>query len=512
MSGADHECNTFRFFWTMNGPKGFVLYVDHESHPAPITECFIATAGYRLASRVRRYPAAVAETMESAYCPSCLDQNFYDPLTAVEQQGGYCPVCVQCPDCFATLSIQKINNESSPQYKYQCGRCDYSFTDVAADTVQALQDILKQQRENLLAPYAELMEYATKKWSSRKNSAEKPTLNPRQVWSIELLEAKIKKCKERTEQKHVAELETTKLIQRKSIHEILKVKSEPLDLDAGLVSTSLTQQVASWQMQPRTDNRLPLRTHLFVRRSLRCRAELAEGRPGILLKPKLGPLEGDSSAGLSSNASHQWHRKDSSAIHIVPRIRFVAQKTLEPDKDGDVWHCGLLLMTNPTLGKVRVQFSSSQYRGEPRDRWDSCVERSLLTAVMSNVVVDSLRQQHFDVVLPIQDSLSEARFPAEVIELNSAEDAMFHGSFSNIKFLHSSIPERWPEEVVGRVIAIKGHVALLQVASRTPVVAVTLSVVDIGNGSWEASLLRNRSSVSFDLVLGFGECNISVSV
>jgi hypothetical protein len=41
--------------------------LDHASYPAPLTECFIATAGHRLVSSVRRYPARVVEATESAY-------------------------------------------------------------------------------------------------------------------------------------------------------------------------------------------------------------------------------------------------------------------------------------------------------------------------------------------------------------------------------------------------------------------------------------------------------------
>ena len=51
---------------------------------------------------------------------------------------------------------------------------------------------------------------------------------------------------------------------------------------------------------------LPLQVPLRPRKSRRCRAELAEGRPGILLKPKLNPLEGDSSLRTGHG---QWWKK-----------------------------------------------------------------------------------------------------------------------------------------------------------------------------------------------------------
>lgn len=69
---------------------------------------------------------------------------------------------------------------------------------------------------------------------------------------------------------------------------------------------------------------LPLPIPLRPRNSRRCRAELAQGRPGILLKPKLNPLEGDSSL---RSGHGQWFKKvcASSDRYSV-------------DPNGHVWH------------------------------------------------------------------------------------------------------------------------------------------------------------------------------
>jgi hypothetical protein len=242
-----------------NRNSSFVLYVDHGGHPAPLTECFIATAGHRLASRVRRYPASIAETMESAYCPNCLDAHFYDALTAVEQYGGYCPVCVQYPDCFATLAVQRVaagaGATASPQYQFQCGRCDYSFTDHKAFPVPALQTILQQQRDELMAPYRQMMDYATHKWRNcsssssvysssssasspvqpqqesqqepqRRSPSKSSSSQASQAWSMELLEAKMESFKARTDQKHSGELESTSFMQQTLIATILQGEEE----------------------------------------------------------------------------------------------------------------------------------------------------------------------------------------------------------------------------------------------------------------------------------------------
>lgn len=60
-------------------------------------------------------------------------------------------------------------------------------------------------------------------------------------------------------------------------------------------------------------NLLPLPIPLRPRKSRRCRAELADGRPGILVKPKLNPLEGDSSLRTGHG---QWWKKVS---EVVPK-------------------------------------------------------------------------------------------------------------------------------------------------------------------------------------------------
>jgi hypothetical protein len=74
------------------------------------------------------------------------------------------------------------------------------------------------------------------------------------------------------------------------------------------VSTFAFQlQCSNYVTHPATrQDLLPLSIPLRVRTSRRCRAELAEGRPGILVKPKLNPLEGDSSLRTGHG---QWWKK-----------------------------------------------------------------------------------------------------------------------------------------------------------------------------------------------------------
>ena len=63
---------------------------------------------------------------------------------------------------------------------------------------------------------------------------------------------------------------------------------------------------------------LPHPIPLRPRKSRRCRAEIAESRPGILVKPKLNPLEGDSSLRTGHG---QWWKKVCYCYKLIFRRR-----------------------------------------------------------------------------------------------------------------------------------------------------------------------------------------------
>lgn len=90
----------------------------------------------------------------------------------------------------------------------------------------------------------------------------------------------------------------------------------------------------------------PLRKPLLTKRSRRCLRDVAAGRPGILLKPKLNPLEGDSS--LRAHVG-KWWQKDASAVHFLPQAVVLAH-SYQPHTGGRF----LLRLTNPLPAPVRV--------------------------------------------------------------------------------------------------------------------------------------------------------------
>jgi len=89
------------------------------------------------------------------------------------------------------------------------------------------------------------------------------------------------------------------------------------NLDESLEGRSIASLLLQGDGAPPTSlaSLLPLPIPLRPRKSRRCRAELKEGRPGILLKPKLNPLEGDSS--LRTGHSQWWKKVWFAEIFIL---------------------------------------------------------------------------------------------------------------------------------------------------------------------------------------------------
>jgi len=96
---------------------------------------------------------------------------------------------------------------------------------------------------------------------------------------------------------------------------------------------------------------LPLRAR-YVRR---CSVELEKGRPGILVKPKVNPLEGDSSLRFGHG---QWWKKDCSAIHVVPKVQLLKHGSIHKSSSTTIYYALLLKIKNPTLGMVRLRLGN----------------------------------------------------------------------------------------------------------------------------------------------------------
>ena len=307
--------------------KVYVLYVDHQGHPSPLSSCYHATGARRLSSSVERFPPSTSTEIDSAFCGHCLTP--YDADTAARL--GFCPKasCQRCPMCLSSLTL---NVEGSLCF-YNCGFCSWDSRGCGlTQTVNQLDDgslsrlelsraleelgsQLMSRRETSRSSLDELAKSFTLGWQKRVKQESLFASTTRrndgpEGWSVETLEASLQ------ERKNIIKSHN----QVSAIVDI-NVEHTPLDShvatpDESLKDTSqlalelqsLNSVLASENKRASKNDLIPLPMPLRARLSRRCRAELEEGRPGILLKPKLNPLEGDTS--LFQRTGHgQWWKK-----------------------------------------------------------------------------------------------------------------------------------------------------------------------------------------------------------
>lgn len=313
-----------------------VLYVDHQGHPAPLAVCYHATASRRLSSSIDRYPSSTVTEVDSAYCPQCL--SFHDAATAATL--GYCPkaTCQQCPLCTAIASVAVVDSEVF----YECGggackwtskECnlmvavtkpedDGSFDKI--ELARALEDLgtrltqrKREKQEPAVAYFNSLstsleqrskVQTLTHQRQQAQRILSKATVSAAdgpQGWSVEALEATLGEKK--TSMAFVEGAGDDAPGRRVEIISLKKQDDEIEDSLSQVSLLSLQLQSLNYSTPVRSkQDLLPLPIPLRVRTSRRCRAELAEGRPGILLKPKLNPLEGDTSL---RSGHGQWWKK-----------------------------------------------------------------------------------------------------------------------------------------------------------------------------------------------------------
>ena len=306
--------------------SAYVLYVDHQGHPAPLSLSYHATASRRLASAVDRHPPSTITEVDSAFCPQCL--SFYDASTAATT--GYCPKpsCCLCPICRSVASIGVDEQDCL----YKCGRCEWTsrecslFTSivVGSDGAVSKDDVEKasielntqlttriDQQSQSSEEHYKTMQQTLEKMAKDQVKGQRSTMfipttaaasrrgmDGPEGWSVQSLEHSLE-ARQKLVAASVSETVGGQDLQVVSV-EFGQTLNESLE---GKNPTSLLLQTVA---DSSFDSLLPLPIPLRPRKSRRCRAELAEGRPGILIKPKLNPLEGDSSLRTGHG---QWWKK-----------------------------------------------------------------------------------------------------------------------------------------------------------------------------------------------------------
>mmetsp|Transcript_26936 Transcript_26936/g.56520 ORF Transcript_26936/g.56520 Transcript_26936/m.56520 type:complete len:531 (-) Transcript_26936:88-1680(-) len=516
----------------------FVLYVDHQGHPAPLSLSYHATASRRLTSSVDRHPPSSITEVDSAYCPQCL--SFHDANTAGNL--GFCPkpTCRLCPLCRAVASIAVDNLDCF----YKCGSCEWtskscllitSLDASASKDGEVGLEAVEKASLDLLSQWEKKKEKNNKQAEDHFSNMQKTLVgiakshvqghrsSNRRVFSSELT---TKRRQDDLNGWSIETLEESQLTRNKekesSINQPVGGMSlQKISLDGGeddeplyhpslegLTAETILSQESGANMAIET--LLPLPIPLRPRKSRRCRAELAESRPGILVKPKLNPLEGDSSLRTGHG---QWWKKDSSAIEVLPRVRVSIGAT-----DG-TRHAFLITVSNPTLGIVRLRLGPSAYAGE--GVWDS---KGTTTTCLENILVDPFKRISLDACLdtevakaieatnlcelePVEDSFLELGNNTS----NNVPDAVSHWKAGDVLSGLEKVSEENPATL--RPLGQKKSVAWFELAVMEPNTdsnaraAVPISMqLQVGGGSWESSLVKSLDDgsddfVSFDLVI-----------
>lgn len=264
-----------------------------------------------------------------------------------------------------------------------------------------------------------------------------------------------------------------------------------------------------------TSDLLPLRVPLRAKKSRRCRKELAAGRTGILAKPKVHPLEGDSSL----RSSHgKWWKKDSSAVHVVPKVQIVRHERLRTTPT-TTHHVLLLKVKNPTIGTVRLRLNGSHASVTTTSGGDTHSRDNLDTdtLLLHDVLIDHTARKY--VTARLINTTTASLPPTEVMELHPAEDTLIN--FGKRQRGDPSEVEGWDAEEAYRRslllsdgmtsdcpslqdVAQKDDIIWLEFvvadneegdeekdASSDEYIAVPLLLeIEIGNGSWDSSFIK----------------------
>ena len=326
-------------------------------------------------------------------------------------------------------------------------------------------------------------------------------------WSVESLEAAMSKRREEEKASVVAPMVKGIEVQRLSLSDSANVddddgpESTRPNAERGCAQAVLGPGMAA--SSAAMGKLYPLSVPLRPRKSRRCRAELAAGRTGILIKPKLNPLEGDSSL---RSGHGQWWKKDSSAVHVVPRVRVVRQGQLML-ADSRVRHALLLSVTNPTLGMIRLRLNGADLRS-----FDASTASDNEGYTLRNIRIDSLGRCRANVRMI--GSTSTIVLP-DMVELEAVEDALFDIGAGQSK--EPKEVETWDANAILKAtecddeglsvcpfsaVAVSKDRAWIQLVieedgfkeTSTPGEFVAFPAtlqVEIGNGSWESSLIKS---------------------
>ncbi|CAM9842638.1 unnamed protein product [Chrysoparadoxa australica] len=347
------------------------MYSDVNGKWYPLPELYYSVDSNGLVSP---HPVSLQEEVEVFFCPHC---NFFCVEAEAHTNGGRCPSgCFNCPCCSTVLAAARTHPKSSEpephSYCFRCLHCCWSSESIGiveeSEKALIMAATARERQSPGKAQFAKLLLRASKQASAVRHArdisflpsgkshlahvegAGKQNLTKFTVEdlnnALQVAEAGDRRGPERCGPMalEAAGFEGALLTADWSLAE-----RSLQELSSGPSVRSLGQRLAAPQSESLLQ-RLPLRT----RRGKRCRKDLAMGRAGILVKPRVNPLEGDSSQPRKHGA---WFKKDCSAIHSVPNLLV----TVAPDAAA---LCGggsgllILRVNNPTESQLRLRLTA----------------------------------------------------------------------------------------------------------------------------------------------------------
>eukprot|EP00979_Chaetoceros_neogracilis_P004109 scaffold715_cov217-Chaetoceros_neogracile.AAC.5 len=316
-----------------------------------------------------------------------------------------------------------------------------------------------------------------------------------ELWSVESLEEAVKRRKERMAKQVVQSIPVQAFHNNTTV---MKVTDDVLvneKDDAGIVNMSPRKNIRQQLISGRTKTldqlsvtHLPVPVALRVRAVRRCLKELDAGRPGILIKPKVNPLEGDTSLRYGHG---QWWKKDSSAIHSIPRVQIKAEKYNSSSNQYAI----LLHIKNPTLGPVTLRLCRTFDENAEFD--DS-----------SEVILDPMTLQKATVNIIKETQQFDERVAMKQVTLEAVEDSFLDigkgaaNSFSVDDWREGDLDLSLKESF--QVLSVTNDVAWIQYVTESVesqdgqesneecrYLGTPLSLeIEISDESWESSLIQ----------------------
>lgn len=336
-----------------------ILYVDHNGIPAPLS------CSYHIADHLTSIRSVVCE-VDSTYCPQCF--TYQDAYTATKSDcRGRCvrSFCKACPVCFVPLQVAIVESTIG---LYQCGYCRYTsfecgvYYDVTKITATTTTTTTKDVAEQLDLVYQKKIQDASsvkfynslvEAWNEKEQhcrriqqvqkSCTDPTAAATLLSSSTMkrsggtvlgtsssvahssnsIQALEQRCKDSTEQKlssyltNVLKTTTNETVSYGCISSTNIPPTPPSPTTTISTTTTINSRVQQGVILPTATSSLtttqnpsslfPLRIPMLPKLTKRCTLELKKGKPGILIKSKMNPLEGDTT---SSRTGHgQWWKK-----------------------------------------------------------------------------------------------------------------------------------------------------------------------------------------------------------